>query len=599
MNLKKNPSDRILELGGGDNPHPSCDINVDVRPGDKVHFVADFNKPLPIKDEDFNGVFSQFVIEHLSWRSVKTFLKEVFRIVKAGSDVFFITANTEAQIKWIQEHPEGWDGRDIFDSASCILFGDQNYQENAHANYMSPGVASQLFMEAGFDNVTIQPFGAIGTDMVIKATKTGNKKATIRLQQTPQSLSQPTANVTEQRQNHAGISSERRAQLFDRSYFNGRVYQPFYWDSPAHEITVQKIMLRKPESVLELGCGRGYVAKRLEDRGILTMGVDISRHCELTRASNFLRRDWADEHTVKSPLSGSFDLCFSQAFWEYIPEELLDKAISKMQECSNRGLHGIVTTDDGSDPNRCTIKPLEWWQQKMPPGHEVFEAQDLEKGEISEAYLNGDGKVKMNIGCAWTMFHNGWINCDVLDQPKDFAAQYRYRFEKVDARQGLTNPTETVDLIFACHMLEHLTYQEGLSFLKECRRVLKPTGGIRIIVPDAELLQKKARDGMMEGLPTPDGSFGEIRSSGLVDFGQLNEGCEKAKTEQERLWSLLYEAHLSCYDWETLRSAMEEAGFQTHRAAFREAKTEPSKQIIKETLDMIPCLSLLADGVPA
>jgi SAM-dependent methyltransferase len=38
------------------------------------------------------------------------------------------------------------------------------------------------------------------------------------------------------------------------------------------------------------------------------------------------------------------------------------------------------------------------------------------------------------------------------------------------------------------HFLEHLTYSEGLAFLKEVRRVLRHDGIVRIAVPDAALL---------------------------------------------------------------------------------------------------------------
>lgn len=584
MNLKRNPSDRILELGGGDNPNPNCDVNVDVRSGPKVHFTADFDKPLPIKDEDFQGVFSQFVIEHLSWRAVKAFLKEVYRIITPGSPVVFITANTEAQLKYIAEHGEGWDGRDGFDSASCILFGDQNYPENAHKNFMSPTVATKLFMDAGFDKIAISPFGAIGTDMVIQAEKPVNPLQANPAAPTPQGILQfipPGGSVSAQQQprhmNHAGLSSAERAKLFDRSYFNGRVYQPFYWDAPSHETLARKLLARKPESVLELGCGRGYVLKKLHDAGVKGTGIDISLHAWLTRATDFQIADLlADQDWDRQ----TYDLCYSLAFWEYVPEELIPKVAEKMRVASKRGLHGIVTRDDGGDPTRCTLRSKEWWQERMPPGHEVHDANELEGGELPEDYLKGDGKVKLNLGCAWTMFHQGWMNMDVLQNPAEFAMQFRYLFGSFDARKDLPHPTETVDLIFCCHMLEHLNYKEGLSFLRECRRVLKPDGGIRILVPNAALLQA--------------GYANET----LSQLSQLNEGVEMAKSEVERLWNVLYEAHLSAYDAPALIGALAESGFEAKQTAFRQSAFPVTQQMVKECLDMVPSVSLIVDAVP-
>jgi predicted SAM-dependent methyltransferase len=42
----------------------------------------------------------------------------------------------------------------------------------------------------------------------------------------------------------------------------------------------------------------------------------------------------------------------------------------------------------------------------------------------------------------------------------------------------------SVDAIYSSHTLEHLTYDEGGFVFRECFRVLKANGVIRIIVPD-------------------------------------------------------------------------------------------------------------------
>jgi len=45
----------------------------------------------------------------------------------------------------------------------------------------------------------------------------------------------------------------------------------------------------------------------------------------------------------------------------------------------------------------------------------------------------------------------------------------------------------TINFIFSEHFLEHLFFDESLSLLKECYRILKPFGVIRTCVPDADL----------------------------------------------------------------------------------------------------------------
>jgi len=64
---------KIIELGGGTRPY--FRPNLDVRKAENVDIVADFNEPLPIENEEYDGVFSSYCIEHISWRKVKQFLK--------------------------------------------------------------------------------------------------------------------------------------------------------------------------------------------------------------------------------------------------------------------------------------------------------------------------------------------------------------------------------------------------------------------------------------------------------------------------------------------------------------------------------------------
>ena len=46
---------------------------------------------------------------------------------------------------------------------------------------------------------------------------------------------------------------------------------------------------------------------------------------------------------------------------------------------------------------------------------------------------------------------------------------------------------DSINFIFSEHFLEHLFFDESLSLLRECYRILKPFGVIRTSVPDADL----------------------------------------------------------------------------------------------------------------
>lgn len=56
-----------------------------------------------------------------------------------------------------------------------------------------------------------------------------------------------------------------------------------------------------------------------------------------------------------------------------------------------------------------------------------------------------------------------------------------------DLRKGIPFPDASVDAVYHSHMLEHIDHDAVPGFLAEVRRVLKPGGVHRIVVPDLEL----------------------------------------------------------------------------------------------------------------
>lgn len=166
------PSDRVLEIGGGDKPcfHP----NLDMRPMPTVDIVADLSKPWPVESETYDGVFGMYIIEHISWRGIEKFVSEAYRVLKLEGIAVFVTANLLEQcklaVKWFEEG-KGWE-------IAQMLFGDQNYEgeswdANAHHCGFSPQYAVKLFKQAGFLEVTIYEHPDTKSDMIIKARKSG------------------------------------------------------------------------------------------------------------------------------------------------------------------------------------------------------------------------------------------------------------------------------------------------------------------------------------------------------------------------------------------------------------------------------------------
>ena len=59
-------------------------------------------------------------------------------------------------------------------------------------------------------------------------------------------------------------------------------------------------------------------------------------------------------------------------------------------------------------------------------------------------------------------------------------------FPAVDITKTLPYESNTIDRIFHEHVLEHIDEVDGFRFLKECFRVLKPAGIMRISIPSID-----------------------------------------------------------------------------------------------------------------
>ena len=62
---------------------------------------------------------------------------------------------------------------------------------------------------------------------------------------------------------------------------------------------------------------------------------------------------------------------------------------------------------------------------------------------------------------------------------------------RLDLSQPLPFSSESVLLIYSEHFLEHLTAEQGVGLMKECRRVLCPAGVMRIAMPDLDYIVQR------------------------------------------------------------------------------------------------------------
>jgi SAM-dependent methyltransferase len=85
----------------------------------------------------------------------------------------------------------------------------------------------------------------------------------------------------------------------------------------------------------------------------------------------------------------------------------------------------------------------------------------------------------LNLGCG-SRYHPDWINIDIA--PRGPAVIQH------DISRGIPLPDASCDVVYHAAVLEHMRRADRLTFLRECNRVLKPGGIIRVGVPDLERL---------------------------------------------------------------------------------------------------------------
>lgn len=138
---------------------------------------------------------------------------------------------------------------------------------------------------------------------------------------------------------------------------------------------------------------------------------------------------------------------------------------------------------------------------------------------------------KLHIGCGPEIL-KGWVNID--------NAQYPGVDRILDVTAGLPFPDRSSSFVFAEHFIEHLSYAAVSALLRECRRVLRDDGVLRLSTPNLDwvwLTHYKA-----PGLMTP--------AEELQACFELNRAF--------RGWG-----HQFLYNERTLAATLLEAGFQT------------------------------------
>ncbi len=161
-----------------------------------------------------------------------------------------------------------------------------------------------------------------------------------------------------------------------------------------------------------------------------------------------------------------------------------------------------------------------------------------QKGVMQARHLPLSALDKLHLGCG-PNHKSGWLNID-LSHRADL---------KLDLREKLPFPDNSFSIIYNEHFFEHVDYPgPAAEFLRDCLRILKPGGVIRIGVPDTEW---------------PLQEYCGISNSGYFELARKNWHPDWCTTPMEQINYHFRQdgEHKFAYDFNTLEKVLLDCGF--------------------------------------
>ena len=178
-------------------------------------------------------------------------------------------------------------------------------------------------------------------------------------------------------------------------------------------------------------------------------------------------------------------------------------------------------------------------------------------------YFREAAEPKLHIGGGWHRL-DGWLNTDI-----DLIPGVMF----MDATKPFPLASESVQFVYTEHMIEHIPFAQGAMMLRECFRVLRKGGVIRVTTPDLAALV---------GLYQPE--LSDLQRRYLTWFCETfvpNQGSPPAVAALNahfRLWG-----HQFLYDEETLAKALFAAGFHSVRRCNLRQSEQAALQHLENT----------------
>ena len=208
--------------------------------------------------------------------------------------------------------------------------------------------------------------------------------------------------------------------------------------------------------------------------------------------------------------------------------------------------------------------------------------------------------VKLNIGCGPCLFaHDGWINYDHANfdtfinfvktlpletKSLDFIEKLRDYYKKGAELKVLVHDLNnkfiqhedsSVDLIYVGQVIEHINpIYQAPNFIKECYRMLKPGGVLRLTTPDLDLLVHAYINNEMDKFASEQPEFYKDHDSSfqlaMLMYGSSGESCKFNN----------YEGHMFLYTKTSMSELLKNSGFE--KTIYYDKAGESVNEVLKK-----------------
>jgi predicted SAM-dependent methyltransferase len=181
------------------------------------------------------------------------------------------------------------------------------------------------------------------------------------------------------------------------------------------------------------------------------------------------------------------------------------------------------------------------WMWAEPRSTNAIRAVLGTNQRLVRTYLASTDQPKLHIGCGDNHLR-GWLNTELCPRGDEIF---------LDATRPFPFADNSFSLVYSEHMIEHIPYADAVRMVRECFRVLRPGGTIRLVTPDLAFLR-----GLLDGAPDP-------RREAYFDFYRRHNRMPEPFSTTHlvnhfvRAWG-----HQFIYDRDALSELLSNAGFE-------------------------------------